>query len=66
MNLLAKLFSRKPKRDLRTEPIVQGTWTDITTKINMLGDARATDYCKKCGESPESGTHFFDHAYVRP
>jgi hypothetical protein len=29
-------------------------------------DAKTTDYCSKCGDSPESGSHLFDHDYEPP
>lgn len=30
----------------------------------MLSEPRTTDYCLQCGESPESGSHLFNHKYV--
>jgi hypothetical protein len=27
-------------------------------------DPKTSDYCKVCGESPESGSHIFDHEYI--
>lgn len=41
-------------------------WDDIQRKIAKLGDASTQDYCRKCGESPESGSHIFDHTYEDP
>lgn len=32
----------------------------------MLGEPRTTDYCKACGESPDSATHLHEHAYEDP
>lgn len=37
--------------------------------VQRLGDPQTTDYCVKCGESPESGTHCMPghgHKYVDP
>jgi hypothetical protein len=52
-----------PKEDYPKE----ATWDDMTRRIGDIpDDARATDYCKRCGESPESGTHLFDHPYQDP
>lgn len=31
-----------------------------------VSEPRTTDYCLKCGHSPESGDHLFDHSYVDP
>lgn len=50
--------------------------TEIKSAIKMLAmtppiavpatDPRVTDYCAKCGESPDSGSHLFNHDYVPP
>ena len=29
-------------------------------------DAHTTDYCARCGQSPESGVHLHDHPYLPP
>lgn len=32
----------------------------------MSNDPKTTDYCSICNQSPESGTHMFEHDYVAP
>lgn len=43
-------------------------WTKSENPVTCMPpmDVRDTDYCAKCGDSPESGAHYFDHNYEGP
>lgn len=34
--------------------------------MSFLGEPKTTDYCLRCGESPDSGSHLFKCAYADP
>lgn len=62
-----ELIDTKPTRVIRTTaPPVEISREEM---LKHLGDAKTTDYCVRCGESPDSGSHgpFLDaHDYVDP
>lgn len=59
--------NRKILKDPKLLPPEILDWNGIMKRIDATEGTVATDYCAKCGESPESGTHILgDHAYVRP
>lgn len=48
--------------------VVMATIDHIDAATRALGEPTTTDYCKQCGESPDSATHWIadGHDYVDP
>ena len=57
---------RRWRRLKKQELALRKAWQEILEATNQLEGFRATDYCAKCGHSPDSADHIFNHIYEPP
>lgn len=65
--IMESLSALEEDRQPARLPLLSGVpQRDPPESPRLVREPKTTDYCKGCGESPESGTHIFGHTCVPP